>query len=271
MPKTTKVKSRGGTFAVSPWMSREDHHGTTAQITGLETTEHHRIVESPSLLVSPFLHACDSSIAPSKQGATATSHEKTKPLKKAVDETWVCPYRLNNVECIFCFRCDGGIMGIVDVPEHIEICGKVIDVSNLDCTNDSSSHVVVLCLHGGSNDCRDLIWVLTESSGGDAMCLKSPITTIPHELVSSISLVGSSRDDPISITPMPVRLAFQCHTIVNCEARLSKNEIATHMRNSISNGDVLRRVVEYCVENQVSHVNVGTMLLEGLYSSHQAR
>lgn len=257
MPRTQRSKSKkGGAFVVSPWMGKEEYSGA-------EMNEHacHRVVECSYLLVGSQEHHADKGLEchPSDM-AVEVPLSPVEDRYTTVDgcrspREYYCPPTFDDVQCVICFKYDGCLMARVGGGHDLGISGKVFDISDVDCTMDSSARAVILRLHGIDSACSRMypVWVLAGSSGGDAMCLKAPMDSlVDHNVLGSLVLDGK----------VDLELEFACATIINCEvAETSQRAVESQLSDAIQDEDMRTWAVHEMTTS--SHINVGTLTLSG--------
>ena len=246
MPRTQRQKSLGGSFAVSPWMGREDYHPASREPGELSSL--HRVVECDSLLVGSLGESANGDDV-QQQDVECIAPEEDDHIPRH-SRLYFCPPELKGVQCVICFSFDGSLVARAGGDGNsIGISGKVFDTSGIDCTMDSASYVVLLRLN--STDSSDVhpVWVLAESSGGDAMCLKSPIADpSQQDVLGSLAIDGM----------VELQLDFQCDTIVNCED-VEIEMVQSQLSDAIQDHNMLPWALGECTTS--SHINIGTLTL----------
>lgn len=251
MPRTQRQKSRVGTFAVSPWVGKEDYN---AGVLDQKPEDCHRVVECPSLIVGS-VESCDIPTEERVQDElydclAGERAEVSPPCLPDVQSqpVYLCPPDVHDVQCIISFRVDGSLSGMMGGGHEIGISGHVFqDISSIDCTMDQASYAVLLCLYSTKDIDIRPVWVVAESSGGDAMCLKSPMVGLSHE-----NILGPLRLDGM----VRLELDFQCDMIIDCE---EGHSIESQVSNAIHDKELLTWARDEITPS--SHINIGTLCL----------
>lgn len=242
MPRTERHKARAGTFAVSPWMDKDDYSHSVSEV-------EHRVVECSTLLVSsldqasPCLEVDDCGhrteiIQPEESDLGANTYQNLPVL--------------DGEECVVCFRLDGTLVGIAGTGNQLGISGKVFEVSNTDCTMmDCASYPVLLQLYcsGAEEGSHISVWLAAESFGGDAMCLRSPMVDLSHQDVFG-ALVSKGTAQ--------MGLHFSCERIVDCEEQ-DKEYVQVKLSDAIHNERIRTWAIDQVAMS--SHINIGTLVL----------
>lgn len=260
MPRTQRQKSRGGAFVVSPWMGKEEYSGVSASARD-EEEACYRVVECSSLLVGSQEHHPDEGECHPSDMMDEAPLSQNEDRYAIVDDShsrreYFRPPTVDGEQCVMCVTYDGRLRARVAGGHALGISGKVFDVSDIDCSMDSASRAVVLRLFSTDSACSAVypVWVLAGSSGGDAMCLKSPMADLVDQDVLG-SLVFDGKVD--------LELEFRCHTIINCDVMETSccSAVESQLLDAIQDEDIVTWVVDEMTT--LSHVNIGTLTLSG--------